>query len=129
MTDPQRGPEPGAWAPQPSQYSAPPPGYGPPPPGWGPPPSPYGYAPPRPPTNTLAILALVFAFVFAPAGIVLGVVARKQIERTGEEGHGLATAGLWVSVVFTALFVLYIVFMIVMFATVFSQIPSTNYSY
>jgi len=35
-------------------------------------------------TNTMAILALVFAFVFAPLGIVFGHMARTQIRQTGE---------------------------------------------
>src|SRR5881628_3750172 len=82
------------------------PGYGQPgyaPPGYAPPG--YGGYPPyyRRPTNTLAILALVFAFVFAPAGLVLGIMARKQIERTGEEGAGLALAGTIVGGVFTGI--------------------------
>ncbi len=51
-------------------------------------------------TNTMAILALVFAFVFSPLAIVFGVVARKQIARTGEGGQGLATAGLVLGIVF-----------------------------
>src|ERR687889_2640739 len=55
---------------------------------------PYPYAPVAT-TNTMAILALVFAFVFAPAAIIMGHVAKKQIRRTGEQGEGLATAGLW----------------------------------
>jgi hypothetical protein len=63
---------------------------------------PYPYAP-VPTTNTMAILALVFAFVFAPAAIVLGHVAKKQIRRTGEQGEGLATAGLWLGYIFTGL--------------------------
>ena len=53
----------------------------------------------------MAILALVFAFVFAPAGIVLGIVARKQIRQTGEEGDGLALAGIIVGGIATAFFV------------------------
>ncbi|GIM96015.1 DUF4190 domain-containing protein [Paractinoplanes toevensis] len=57
-------------------------------------------------TNTLAILALVFAFIFAPASIVLGHLAKKQIRQTGEQGEGLATAGLWLGYIFTALGVL-----------------------
>lgn len=60
-------------------------------------------------TNTMAILALVFAFVFSPLGIVFGVVARKQIRRTGEGGAGLAKAGLVLGIVFTVLSVLYVV--------------------
>lgn len=45
-----------------------------------------------PPTNGMAIAALILAFLFFPAGIVLGHVARGQIRRTGEGGRGLATA-------------------------------------
>ncbi|GAA1800355.1 hypothetical protein GCM10009682_22450 [Luedemannella flava] len=57
------------------------------------------YIPPSPvssvrSTNRLAILALIMAFVFPPAGIVLGHVAKRQIRATGDEGDGLATAGL-----------------------------------
>ncbi|MGH3814177.1 MAG: DUF4190 domain-containing protein [Pseudonocardiaceae bacterium] len=51
-------------------------------------------APAPPPTNTMAVLSLVFAFLFWPLAIAFGHVARKQISRTGESGGGLATAGL-----------------------------------
>jgi hypothetical protein len=108
----------------------PPPGYGPP----GPPPAPgYGapwYPPPGyppvygRPTNTMAILALVMAFVFAPAGLVLGIVARKQIRQTGEDGDGLALAGIIVGGIVTALFV----FMIVLWIIAFSALSSTGFS-
>jgi undecaprenyl-diphosphatase len=80
------------------------------PPGSAPPGSaPPGSAPPgggsRPPgtvyrstippgTNTLAVLALVFAFVFSPVGVVLGHLARRQIRATRQAGAGLALAAL-----------------------------------
>jgi hypothetical protein len=85
-------------------------------PGYGPP---VGYAPPPQygrPTNTMAILALVMAFVFAPVGLILGIIARKQIARTGEDGDGLALAGIIVGGVITAFFAVMIVFMIIAFA-------------
>jgi hypothetical protein len=63
----------------------------------------YGQAPG---TNTMAILSLVFAFVFSPVGIVFGHIAKKQINERGEQGGGLATAGLVLSYVFTGLGVL-----------------------
>src|SRR3954464_2928480 len=63
----------------------------------------------------MAILALVLAFVFAPAGLILGIIARKQIRQTGEEGSGLALAGIIVGGIATALFVLMFIFMIVPF--------------
>ena len=65
----------------------------------------YG-APAAPGTNIMAILSLIFAFVFAPVGIVLGHIAKKQIKQTGEQGDGLATAGLVISYIFTGLAVL-----------------------
>lgn len=64
-------------------------------------------------TNTMAILSLVFAFVFAPLGIVFGVMARKQIPVTGESGEGIAKAGLILSVIFTLLSVTAIVLSVV----------------
>ena len=89
----------------------PPQGY--PPPGYGAPGFPPVYVRP---TNTMAILALVMAFVFAPAGLILGIVARKQIRETGEDGDGLALAGIIVGGIVTAIFVLFIVLWIVAFA-------------
>jgi hypothetical protein len=116
---PNRYPQPGY---QPAGYPQPgfqQPGYPPPPYGAYP-----GYPPPARGTNTMAILALVFAFVFAPAGIVFGIIARNQIARTGEEGEGLALAGLIVSAVFTLFIIAYIIFMVVIFAAAFSAIPA-----
>ena len=99
-------------------HQAPPPGYGPPgypPHGYGPegyPPGGWGR-----PTNTMAILALVMAFVFAPAGLVLGIVARKQIRQTGEEGDGLALAGIIIGAIATALVALVIIGWVIAFAS------------
>lgn len=75
---------------------------GPPPPygAYPPPYDPYGYARPRP-TNGMAIASLICAFVFAPLGIVFGHISLSQIRRTGEEGHGLAVAGLVISYLIT----------------------------
>jgi hypothetical protein len=116
-------PPPGDPDQPPSPYEPPP--YEPPPygqpyghpqqPPWGQQPPyapqpPYGqFGPPgqgpqtRGGPNVLAILSLVFAFVFAPAGIVLGHLAKRQIRQTGEEGEQLANWGLILSYIFTAL--------------------------
>ncbi|XTZ14041.1 DUF4190 domain-containing protein [Micromonospora echinospora] len=75
----------------------PPPGYG----QYGPPPPSSGN------TNVMAILSLVFAFVFPPVGIVLGHMARKQIRQTHEQGEQLALWGLILSYVFTGLYLLF----------------------
>ena len=60
-------------------------------------------------TNTLAIIALIAAFVVAPVGIVLGFIAQGQIKQTGEAGAGLAKAGIILGIVFTILYILVIV--------------------
>jgi peptidyl-prolyl cis-trans isomerase B (cyclophilin B) len=52
-------------------------------------------------TNSMAIAALVSVFFISWVGIILGNIALKQIETTGEEGAGLARAAViigWVSV-------------------------------
>lgn len=123
-TQPGYGPPPGyggqpAYGGQPTYGGQP--AYGPPPgyggqPGYGPPPG-YGYGYPRP-TNTLAILALVMAFVFAPVGLVLGIVARRQIRETHEEGNGLALAGIIIGGIGTALVVLTVLFFVLALASV-----------
>jgi len=77
--------------------TSPPPPYGAyPPPPQGAYPGYYGYPQyPQPqPTNTLAIVSLVCAFLFAPLGIIFGHMSMSQIKKTGEEGRGLAIAGL-----------------------------------
>ncbi|MBO0829027.1 MAG: DUF4190 domain-containing protein [Streptosporangiales bacterium] len=101
-------------------YDSPPPFDQPPPygvPQYG---QPQGYVPavyyyqPPPPTNVMAILSLVFALVIAPVGLVLGLIARRQIAESGEEGRGLALAGTIVGAVITGFWVLYAAFWIVM---------------
>ncbi|MDO9395113.1 MAG: DUF4190 domain-containing protein, partial [Herbiconiux sp.] len=74
----------------------------------------YPAAPAGPPMNTLAIVTIILAFVFSPAGIVTGHIGLKQIARTGEAGHGLAKAGLILSYVFTGLWVLIVVASIIL---------------
>jgi hypothetical protein len=56
-------------------------------------------APPPPghETNTFATLSMVFAFVFAPVGAVLGHLGLSQIRRTGQGGHDRALIGMTLS--------------------------------
>jgi hypothetical protein len=78
------------------------------------PPSPYGQPQyvgygPQTRTNSLAIASLVCSLaglvtcISAPVGIVLGHIAKRQIRETGEQGEGLANAGLWVGYILTVL--------------------------
>lgn len=82
------------------------PGY-PPPPGYPAPgyPAPGypgpGYPPAR--TNPLSTWSVVFAFLFAPVGAVLGHLALGQIKRTHEQGRDRAVLGITLSYVIIAL--------------------------
>jgi Domain of unknown function (DUF4190) len=107
-----------AYSPPPGQqYYGPQPPYPP----YQQPYPPYPPYAPAPPTNGLAIAALVCGvggFVvglsFIPA-IICGHLARRQIRQTGEQGAGLALAGLILGYVGIALFAaLVAVFAVVM---------------
>ena len=58
---------------------------------------------PQAPLNTLAWVSVVVAFFVSPVAILLGILARKQIARTGERGRGLATLGAVLGSVFTVI--------------------------
>jgi hypothetical protein len=51
------------------------------------------------PVNAMAVLSFVSAFAFFPLGPVFAAIARKQINRSGEEGMALAVAGVLISLV------------------------------
>lgn len=111
-----------AYSPPPGQQN-----YGPQPP--YPPYSPYAQAPP---TNGLAIAALVcgvggfvIGVTFIPA-IICGHLARAQIRRTGEQGDGMALAGLILGYVGTALFIALIVAVVAIAHKVGQVVPASN---
>jgi eukaryotic-like serine/threonine-protein kinase len=68
-------------------------------PGPPPPPTPAPMRP-RDEANVLATLSVVFAFVFAPVGAILGHLALSQIRQTGEKGRDRALVGVTLSYVF-----------------------------
>ena len=94
---------------------------------YAPPPAPPGY-PPYPPhatnrsTNSMAIAALVCSLVLAPLGIIFGHISLSQIKRTGQEGRGLAIAGLAIGYVSTVLSVIALVGVLVFMASVGSAL-------
>jgi len=63
----------------------------------------------------------VFAFVFAPVGLVLGIVARRQIRQTGEEGDGMALAGIIIGGIAAAFYAVFIVIWVVALVSVTSS--------
>ncbi len=127
-------PAPGAHGPHvaPTGHPYPPPGY---------PPYPYHIYPPRPPTNGLAIAALVVSvcsvfaacvFYFIPGllgavGATMGHYARKQIRSTGEGGDGLALAGVIVGWIITGLALLGLFAVVGFFWWVTAHPPEPTY--
>ena len=58
----------------------------------------------------MAILGLVFAFLFQPLGIIFSAIGLSQIKKTRENGRGLALTGLILSIVFLILGLLLFIF-------------------
>jgi peptidyl-prolyl cis-trans isomerase B (cyclophilin B) len=84
-----------------------------------------GYPQPQS-TNAMAIASLVCAFLFAPLGILFGHISLSQIRKTGEEGRGLAIAGLVISYLVTTLTVLVVVLSVVFFVQVARDLDSLD---
>lgn len=70
-------------------------------------------------TNTLAIVSLVVALFVPLVGAILGHVAMGQIKKTGEQGRGIALAGVIIGWVFTALVIVSAVFAFVVWSQPF----------
>ena len=94
--------------------------------------SPYDpYRQAKPPgTNGKAIAALVtaltgLAFCGLPsfAAVILGPMGMRECRRTGQDGYGIALAGTIIGGVITALWVLYLVFIIGIAASGFQWAP------
>ncbi|WP_099244581.1 peptidylprolyl isomerase [Mycobacterium sp. shizuoka-1] len=105
--------------------SQPPPYYPPPPYGSPYGPGPYAYPAP-PPTNGMAIASLICAFLFAPLGIVFGHISLSQIKKSGEEGRGLAIAGLVISYLVTVLSIVVVLAGIVFFSWMARELERTG---
>jgi hypothetical protein len=78
----------------------------------GAPPESPGWPPQPPPaehTSTLATLSVVFAFVLAPVGAVLGHLALRDIRRSGGRGRNRAVVGLTLSYTVTVVAVVALV--------------------
>ena len=72
---------------------------------------PYYVAAPRRPVNSLAVSALICAFIPgfpAAAAIITGLVARRQIRESGERGDGVASVAIVIGVLSLLGFLLYL---------------------
>ncbi|HET8779503.1 MAG TPA: DUF4190 domain-containing protein [Agromyces sp.] len=124
MTDPNRPDQPGSSVPPPA------PAYGEPAaPAYGQPAA-YGQ-PSGAKTNTLAIISLVASIagivilwgIGSVVGVICGHISLSQIKKTGEQGRGMAVAGLIVGYVGIALAIIAVIIFFAIFAAV---IANTN---
>jgi len=94
-------------------------------PGWDP------YRPPTPPgTNGKAIAALVTAIaglfccgVPSVAGLIIGLIAMRETRRTGQEGYGLALAGVIIGGLVLAGWLVYVFLSIALVASGWQWAP------
>lgn len=79
--------------------------------------TPYG-APAEDPGKTLGIIGLVLCFVFALAGLIVSIIAKKKSEAAGFTDNTPAKVGVILGWIFTILGVLgtiaYIIFIVVL---------------
>jgi hypothetical protein len=82
-------------------------------------PQPYAppvYRQPVKPTNNLALLGLILAFVMPVAGLIVSIVARRQCIERGEDGEKMAKIGIIVGVIYSALiFVIFVAALVISF--------------
>ncbi|TXK19209.1 DUF4190 domain-containing protein [Homoserinibacter sp. GY 40078] len=86
-------------------------------------------------TNPLAIVSLVLSLssllfsITAIGGVITGHIALAQIKRTGDDGRGLAIAGVIVGYAMIAVLALSLVFFFAMFGLLFATVEgSTSFS-
>ena len=126
---PLGGPGSGPTGYPPPGYAPPaygPPAYGPPAYGYGSPYGPYAYGAYSPPTtNGLAIASMVcgivglaFCQVFAIAGLIMGIIARRQIRDAegSQTGGAFALTGIITSAIAIGFMVLLLLFYVGLFA-------------
>ena len=73
-------------------------------------------------TNVLAIISLIAAFVFPLAAVITGYIAQSQIRRTGEEGRGMARAGVIIGILGTLVQVVFFIIWFSLFLTAMGQV-------
>ena len=66
---------------------------------------------PEPPGKTMGIVGFILAFVIAPAGIVVSAMALSESKKVGYP-NTLGKWGLWLSIAFTSIWVLYVLFIV-----------------
>ncbi len=96
----------------------------------------YGGYPPVPsrPNNTMAMVSLiagicglsVIPLIGSVVAVITGMMAKKEIARTGEDGSSMATGGLILGWIGVGLIVAGALFFLLFFGTIFAAIGSSG---
>ncbi|KAB7790553.1 hypothetical protein F7D09_0922 [Bifidobacterium leontopitheci] len=79
--------------------------------------------------NTMSIIGFVLSFVFAPAGLILSIIALREINRTREQGKAFAIAGIVISAIAVVIMVIAIVIAVIAVIYVANHPESWSGSY
>ena len=79
-------------------------------------------------TNGMAIASLVCAFVFSLLAVIFGHSALSQIKKTGQEGRGLAIAGLVLGYIGLIGGIIWLIYLIAAGATLVGNLNEFTYS-
>jgi hypothetical protein len=79
-------------------------------------------------TNTLAVIAFVTAFVVPVAGLVIAVVARRQLSAPGntESGNGFARWAMVIGAIGVLFQTVFLIIWISAFSMAFTHLPPTG---
>lgn len=94
--------------------------------------NPYGvpaYYAPNDRWNTMSIVGFVLSFVFCPAGLILSIIALRQINRTQERGKAFAIAGIVISAIAIVIVIITIIFAIAVGVYMVNHPETWNGSY
>ena len=62
----------------------------------------------------LSLVSLLFGVIFSIAGLICSIIGLNQINKTNEQGKGLATAGIIISAIMTFIYIVIIVFFVLL---------------
>lgn len=78
-------------------------------------------------TNTLAILAIIFTFVFTIVGLILGILGMNKAKQMNGKGFGLSLAAVIISALSIVMEIVAIIILIAFWGTYFEEaINSTS---
>lgn len=77
-------------------------------------------------TNTIAILAIIFTFVFTIVGLILGILGMNKAKQMNGKGFGLSLAAVIISALSIVMEIVVIVILIAFWGTYFEEAVNSS---